>query len=499
MSENPSLQEKLRQGIAAAQRGDRVTARRLLQQVLTADGRNELAWMWMASVVDNTDERRACLERVLKLNPNNARAREALRRLGVALPPASGTRSDDSQRDTRAVPMPIQLRGNRSLYFALAAVLTLVLLTIVGVYLLGRSPSDADVRQTATAVAFQQQATFEATTAASATPQPTVFAAVFVTRDPNQNDLPPTFTPTPTEMPTATPLPTATPYPLENFPVFFAVALSGQPQTVLYSIRADGSDETAFGDATVEASDIIFSPDGEQIAFIRWLQNAQDANAPLTPQLFVAPANDPASARQLTQMAGTQMSRPGWSPDAAQIVFSSDEDGDEDLYMIEAGGGPPIKLTDNNARDGEPVFSPDGRQIVFSSDVNTPGSKELYTIPAGGGTLTQLTDAGGSSTTPAFSPDGDRIAFVSDRTGDNDIFVMDANGQRPFQVTIDDGDADDRSPSWSPDGRWLAFVSNRGRNGFQIYLITLSGDTLLPVTSGNFNVQSASFQPVLLP
>ncbi|MCA9909706.1 MAG: PD40 domain-containing protein, partial [Anaerolineae bacterium] len=329
MSENPSLQEKLRQGIAAAQRGDRVTARRLLQQVLTADGRNELAWMWMASVVDNTDERRACLERVLKLNPNNTRAREALRRLGVEVP-AGGTGSDESQRDTRA--MPIQLRGNRSLYFALAAVLTLVLLTIVLVYLLGRSPSDADVRQTATVVALEQQATFEATTASTVTPLPTVFAAVFVTRDPNQNDLPPTFTPTPTDVPSATPLPTATPYPLENFPIFFSVALSGQPQTVLYSIRADGSDETTFGDATVEASDIALSPDGQQIAFIRWLPNAQDTNAPLTPQLFVAPVNDPASAQQLTQIVGTQMSRPGWSPDAAQIVFSSDEDGDEDLY-----------------------------------------------------------------------------------------------------------------------------------------------------------------------
>jgi len=495
LAENPSLQEKLRQGIAAAQRGDRLAARRLLQQVLTEDGSNELAWMWMASVVDSSDERRACLERALKLNPNNARAREALRRLGVDVP--APVRTGETQEvDIAPGPARRLRRSNRPLYFALAAALTIILVAIVIGVLLGQGPSDAAVRQTVAAATQFQLAAPNATAAETSTQQPTFVVGVFVTRNPNQNDLPPTFTPTPTEQPSATPPPTATPYPLANFQVFFSAALSGEPQPLLYSIDADGNDEHTLGDGAVSASDIAFSADGSQIAFIRRVLSTGDT---LVPQLFVGPADDPSAARQITQIAGTQMSRPGWSPDGTQIVFSSDEDGDEELYVISAEGGPPIKLTDNDAEDSEPIFSLTGREIVFSSDYNTPGSKELYTIPAGGGTLTQLTDASGSSTSPAFSPDGASIAFVSDRSGDNDIYVMDANGQRPFLVTIDDGDADDRSPSWSPDGRWLAFVSNRGRNGFQVYLTTPSGDTLLTVTSGNFNVQSASFQPVTLP
>ena len=495
MAENPSLQAKLRQGIAAAQSGDRLSARRLLQQVLTEDGSNELAWMWMASVVDNADERRACLERVIKLNPNNPRAREALRRLGVDVPAPTRVGADEEAAAPRG-PAWRMRRSNRTLYFALAGALTIVLLGIIIGTLLGRSPSDGDVRQTVAAATQIQVVAPDATAAETSTPQPTFVVGVFVTRNPNENNLPPTFTPTPTEQPSATPLPTATPYPLANFPLYFSVVLSGQPQPVLSSVNADGSGERAFGDGAVQGSDIAFSPDGSQIAFIRQMAGGGDT---LTPQLFVAPADDPSAARQVTQMSGTQMSRPGWSPDGSQIVFSSDEDGDEDLYVMPAEGGPPIKLTDNIAEDSEPIFSPNGREIVFSSDINTPSSKEIYTIPASGGRLTQLTDAGGSSISPAFSPDGTRIAFVSDRSGDNDIYVMDANGQRPFVVTIDDGDADDRSPTWSPDGRWLGFVSNRGRNGFQLYLITTAGDTLLTVTSDNFNIQSASFKPLMLP
>ena len=75
---------KLKAGIEAAQQGDKKTARNLLKQVLAEDPNNELAWMWLASAVESLDERRACLQKVLQINPNNARAREALSRLGAA-------------------------------------------------------------------------------------------------------------------------------------------------------------------------------------------------------------------------------------------------------------------------------------------------------------------------------------------------------------------------------------------------------------------------------
>lgn len=74
------LEEKLKSGITAARSGNRSTARRLLEEVIAQDPNNELAWIWMASVVESTSERRICLERVLEINPRNARAREALQR-----------------------------------------------------------------------------------------------------------------------------------------------------------------------------------------------------------------------------------------------------------------------------------------------------------------------------------------------------------------------------------------------------------------------------------
>ena len=125
---------RLREGIDAAKRGDKLTARRLLTQVLSVDGNNELALMWMASVVESLDERRFYLERSLQLNPDNARAREALRRLGVTEPNVSRRQntaaSSDYARGTSGGG-GINLSGTSNVYLIAAAVVAFVVIAIV--------------------------------------------------------------------------------------------------------------------------------------------------------------------------------------------------------------------------------------------------------------------------------------------------------------------------------------------------------------------------------
>jgi hypothetical protein len=71
------IQTMLQDAITLAQSGQRTEARRLLKQIIEADPEQELAWMWLATVSTDRDERLACLERVLVLNPNNPTAQEA--------------------------------------------------------------------------------------------------------------------------------------------------------------------------------------------------------------------------------------------------------------------------------------------------------------------------------------------------------------------------------------------------------------------------------------
>lgn len=75
-SQNVDAGIVLKDGIAAAQRGDRASARTLLTQVTDADPNNVDAWMWLASISDYPEELMVFLNNVLKIDPENARALE---------------------------------------------------------------------------------------------------------------------------------------------------------------------------------------------------------------------------------------------------------------------------------------------------------------------------------------------------------------------------------------------------------------------------------------
>jgi Tfp pilus assembly protein PilF len=62
----------LKQGLAAAKAGKRGQARDLLMQVVDRDEQNAIAWMWLASVGDDLNDRETCLENVLAIEPQNA-------------------------------------------------------------------------------------------------------------------------------------------------------------------------------------------------------------------------------------------------------------------------------------------------------------------------------------------------------------------------------------------------------------------------------------------
>ena len=59
---------------------------------------------------------------------------------------------------------------------------------------------------------------------------------------------------------------------------------------------------------------------------------------------------------------------PAWSPDGKKIIFQSDRDGDEEIYVMNIDGSKPKRLTDTKGRDTHPNWSNDGKKIVFQSN-----------------------------------------------------------------------------------------------------------------------------------
>jgi len=71
----------VQRGIDAVKDERKDFARQCFEQALEHEAENEMAWLWMASVAESDEEKTACFEKVLSVNPDNEAARESLKSL----------------------------------------------------------------------------------------------------------------------------------------------------------------------------------------------------------------------------------------------------------------------------------------------------------------------------------------------------------------------------------------------------------------------------------
>lgn len=147
---------------------------------------------------------------------------------------------------------------------------------------------------------------------------------------------------------------------------------------------------------------------------------------------------------------------------ASLIAFTSDRDGNKEIYVMNADGSDPRNLTNNAANDDQAAWSPDGTQIVFASERNasSAGYSDLYIMNADGSNVRRITKAFWNETDPAWSPDGTQIAYMSNENNNQDIFVMNVDGSDIRKLTEDQHE--DTQPAWSPDGTQIVYSSYLG-------------------------------------
>ncbi|HWS88317.1 MAG TPA: protein kinase [Pyrinomonadaceae bacterium] len=167
-----------------------------------------------------------------------------------------------------------------------------------------------------------------------------------------------------------------------------------------------------------------------------------------------------------------------------RLLAYASADSDTNIWRIDvrgakgAGGGPPVKLISSTRTDSGPQYSPDGRKIVFTS--SRSGNLEVWMCDADGSNPIRLTSFGGPHVgTPRWSPDGRHVAFDSPAEGSRDVYVLGAGGGRPRRLTTEPS-ADVR-PSWSRDGRFVYFGSNRGGD-WQVWKAPAEGGPAVQVT-----------------
>ena len=180
-----------------------------------------------------------------------------------------------------------------------------------------------------------------------------------------------------------------------------------------------------------------------------------------------------------------------------KIGFDSTRDGNTEIYVMDADGSDPTRLTDNPAIDRDAAFSADGKRIAFVNqrNIDDPATSEVYVMDFDGlnsSNLTQLTHNTAGDFQPVFSPDGHRIAFASDRDGDMEIFVMQADGTKERRLT--NNATFDAQPTFSPNGQRIAFVSARDGND-EIYTMNANGTKVRRLTNTPTSESRPNYSP----
>ncbi len=485
----------LREGIDDARAGDRASARIKFERVVELDDRNEKGWFWLASVVDTDEERRAALDKVLEINPNNDRARKALdaleARMDAAQPPPKPAKSDEiipgvSRR------MLFTLVGIGA---AIIVILGCLLVTLVTVNNNNQAAAQQAALEAGLATAGAETAVAVAATQAMVDAAATQVA--LATPTDARPTLPPTWTPSPAPTPTATEGMIGPPLgasgvlgawggaDIENigfYPVGVInlnagtgfqrvgdslgrdVTVYADSQRIAYTVydriffatnlqalNTNGSSLQNFGEG-FNSSEIIdpempsYSPDGLSLVFVARTPTSGDSR-----QVFLLSLVD-SSVRNLSNDEA-DYSYPRVSPDGDRVLVVRDNvvtgtGVDLAVIQLDSGGKFAITTDQNTVMETQPRWSPDGQQIVYAAALaTTPGNHDIYLRNAdGSGTPTVLVAEAADERFPVVSPDSRFLAFASNRTGNYEIYTLDLLQQPPTLGQITSNRAEDFFP-----------------------------------------------------
>ncbi|MGB6596724.1 MAG: S9 family peptidase [Candidatus Acidiferrum sp.] len=189
-----------------------------------------------------------------------------------------------------------------------------------------------------------------------------------------------------------------------------------------WNIMTSEEKQLSKGDFTV--SDARWSPDGSHITFTANPTPRLDDIALQTVWILDAASGTQRKLVETTDPTHTAR----WSPDGKWIAYLSSSGlliYKENLFVVEAGGGAPKKLSGSfELNAGEPIWSTDGKEIYFSSDDHE--ALRVFAADVAAGTIRPLTGTTGVASVAEISANGKTaVGTLGDATHPDDVFRSD--------------------------------------------------------------------------
>ncbi len=379
---------------------------------------------------------------------------------------------------------------------AIAAVITAIGTIIVGLsdawsrIYIARLP----IRATEVAAVHTMSATATQTTSPSTTQTESVLDPAMPAASPTSTMVFPR--PQPSPLVTPSPVPTASSTPLVPSPTLEAASTacsSGQivfasdrdGDFEIYSMNPDGSHQRQLTQNNDRDLLPRLSPDGTRIGFVSNRDGQGDLH-----DIYVVDVD----GRNLQQLTNEGAEDLAWSPDGKYIAFTSNRAGNFEIYVMNADGTNPRRLTFNRVWDNRPAWSPDSTKLAYSSrrsGSDDRGPWDIRVIDLDGRNDVEVITNRSRNIRPAWSPDGKQIAYATDLHGGWELYLKDVDGKQPAARLTNDG-ADDVEVVWSLDGRCFAFVTERSGDR-EIWTMDTKGGHLKNLTKHSESIDMYPF------
>ncbi|MCM2280753.1 MAG: hypothetical protein NDI61_02775 [Bdellovibrionaceae bacterium] len=178
---------------------------------------------------------------------------------------------------------------------------------------------------------------------------------------------------------------------------------------------------------------------------------------------------DGTNIRRLTKSHGFD-GEPALGGKGRHLIFSSEKNGNRDLYGLQLGNAGLRRLTSGPLRDIQPTVTPSGKYLAWVQLAADFTTSQIHVSDGSSYATAPLTNKAALNVTPFWHPNGQEFVFASNR-GDGktfDLFSVDRKGTCLKRLT--ESSSHETYPAFSPDGRWIVFSSNHSGR-FQIYLM----------------------------
>jgi Tol biopolymer transport system component len=248
-----------------------------------------------------------------------------------------------------------------------------------------------------------------------------------------------------------------------------------------------------------------------RIAYERFVEYTPPDEFPYSAEDIFSANPDGSDEVNLTNTDHSREMDPTWSPDGTRVAFTSDRDGNFDIYTMAADGSDVQQVTFvtpehdwDYVQSFEPTWSPDGTQIAYTGYRAAESWADVY-VASVGQTAETFAERNVTDTTdflnaaqPDWSPDGTSLLYTGywDQYT-TDIWRINVDGSAATNLTDPESEFDgtDLDPSWSADGTRVTWVSANDTAGVDVYVMQADGTGEVAATTDGAEKYEPDFSP----